>query len=764
MIGIITFYDGTNYGTTLQALALQKTVCKLGFDNEVINYVPYLENRKIDIIKYRVTHPKAMAGKIYEKILCKKHNRMKDLRAKKFEEFIKNNIVLGKTKYHYNKDFLVNPPKYDGYIVGSDQTWNPYVAGNPDCLYLSFANKSAWKGTYAPSISLDSLNEKQKDRLRQLTEDFEYLSCREESGSQNIRECTGKKVTTVLDPTMLMDTYEWEKYIQATEKPKEYILQYFLGDNKEFRDIVQKIALQLNCEIVTLPYSNLDIKGDGTNYAGPGEFLDLIKNAKLVCTDSFHGTVFSVIFRTPMITFDKHSNDDIKSENSRIHDLLNSLGLNDRLFTSSKSIDFDSLLVLDSERIDSRLKALRDKSLSYLSEMLKNQGRSIKRNNINRYSLNKECYSCFSCEYICPAKAINMKEKNGFFFPNVEIDKCIYCGKCVDNCLIHNNNKRELSGKAYIGYLKDDEKRYKSSSGGIFRALADSMIDRGGYVVGCVYDEFFQPRHVVTNQASMVDRMVGSKYVQSDLDGVYDEIQQLLKDNKQILFCGLPCQVKAASNMFGNNDNIYFVSLVCHGVMPRDIWRRYINEEEELNGKVLSINMRDKRRGWTDYGLHFTFDEDKETIVFRKSNGHLLKCYTDGLFESDRCLSCEIKGNMIISDMVIGDGWSGEMLFPGIDDGKGISEIFTFTTKGESLMKDIADGLKVRECDFATLVEDSPRMWSPENRHVVLNKFRKEISNSSFNLHRDLHKYASPDLVTRGLWKIKLKYKKDNCK
>ena len=760
MIGIITYYDGTNYGTTLQALALQKAISDLGYDNEIIDFIPYLENKKIDIIKYRISHPREMTQKLYAIIVGKRYKEKRVLRSEKFNDFIKDNICLSKETYHYNRDFINNPPQYDGFIVGSDQTWNPYVAGNPDCLYLSFVKDSAWKGTYAPSISLADLNDIQKEHLQKMTKDIDFLSCREESGTNIIKECTGKKAYTVLDPTMLINANEWEKYIKKVEKPENYILEYFLGDNKEYRKEIKKISERLKMKIVSLPYSYIDSSRTDGYYAGPGEFLDLIKNASLVCTDSFHGTVFSIIFRRPMLTFNKYANNDKKSENSRIHDLLRSFGISDRMFISDKSIKYERLLSLDKKIINENMDRLQEKSYKYLRNMLQNKGKSNTRDNISSVDIKNNCYSCFACEYVCPTKAITLDEDKGFFRPFIDENKCIYCGKCKEKCLIENDIAvKPFIGKAYISFLREELERKKSSSGGVFKALADSYIENGGYVVGCIYDDNLQPKHVVTNERNVVDKMVGSKYVQSNLIGVYESISKLLEQGKHVLFSGLPCQVRTVYNLFSKYETLTLVALVCHGVMPRDIWRKYIIEEEYRKGnRVKTCNMRDKRKGWTDYGLCFTFEDGTEEIVYRKTNGHLLKCYTDGLWENDRCLSCKIKGDHIVADIIIGDGWSGNNISPGIDDGKGISEVFLMSKKGDKCFSEIKEKMITKECNFNLLYEDSPRLWSPEVRHPDLEKFRKYVYKPNFNLHEDLKKFARPNILMRATMKLKKYY------
>ncbi len=299
-----------------------------------------------------------------------------------------------------------------------------------------------------------------------------------------------------------------------------------------------------------------------------------------------------------------------------------------------------------------------------------------------------------------------------------------------------------------------------SSSGGIFILLAKEILKCGGVISGCIFDKKCNTKHIVSSKNENVIKMIGSKYIHSSMNISYQLIKEKLNSNKIVLFSGVPCQIAAMKNVFGNNENIYYVAVICHGTISRKLWKLYVKEEEEINGKILYCNMRDKASGWENYGLKFLYFNKKEHISYRKTNGYLLKCYTDGLLERERCLNCNYKGDQIKSDIILGDGWNLNKYYPGIDDGKGVSMILCLTDKGKILLNRIASDLLIKPCNKDFLCQNNPRILTPEVRHIALKSIRKEIKDSHNLIHTILKKYAVMNLFLRLSLKIKKYYMK----
>ena len=346
-VGIITYHFHYNYGTMLQALALQNAVDDLGMRAEIIDFYQPNEKSSTEIwkirksrITYYMCHPQYIVKKGYNYIILKKNKKCTERKQKCFDEFYKNTIHLSDKHYSSSNEIEENPPIYDIYVVGSDQTWNPYTGGNPDAFYLTFAPRDKKRVSYAPSVSVQTIDCQQRERLVKLLENVEKLSCREEEGSLLLRNMTHRNVITVLDPTFLLSKEIWRKYSKKVQVPKKYILQYLIGEKKEHREYIQRLSQKLKIPVVSIPCAAQDMRTNNTIkiWGGPGEFLFLIENANLICTDSFHGTAFSLNYRKSVYSFYKNDSKDVKSENSRLNSIYDQFGIGNRIITDLSTI------------------------------------------------------------------------------------------------------------------------------------------------------------------------------------------------------------------------------------------------------------------------------------------------------------------------------------------------------------------------------------------------------------------------------------------
>lgn len=371
-VGIFTYHHYYNYGTMLQALSLQCAIERLGYSSELFDYSPYPKVKKVDLIKIRFKRAFVYIREMKRYITLLQSKNQILLREETFEEFY-NSFVKKSKKYDSYEDVLNNPPVYDAYIVGSDQTWNPMASNRPDIFYLPFIEDGEKKGSYAPSISLSSLTEEQECYLKEHLSDFSYLSCREFTGAKLLEKILSRNVTAVLDPTLLLEENDLAMYEKPIAIEEPYLLMYFLGDNIEHRYTAKKIAEKLGLKIVALPMAWLEMRDSEVTkiWGNPGEFLSLIKNASFVCTDSFHGTAYSVNYNVNFCSFYKMKSVDRKSENSRINDFLSLLDLEDRIISTMEEVDSMSVGI-DYEKVNCLLSMQRKKSWDYLSAMLKN--------------------------------------------------------------------------------------------------------------------------------------------------------------------------------------------------------------------------------------------------------------------------------------------------------------------------------------------------------------------------------------------------------
>ena len=264
---------------------------------------------------------------------------------------------------------------YDAVMVGSDQLWLPSnIAG--DYYTLNFVPEQVRKIAYATSFGISAIPEKMQEQYAAYLRRIEYLSARETTGQDIIRQCTGREVPLVCDPTLLLQAKDWEKVASETSVPKEdYVFCYFMGDNPEQREFVKKLAKKEGLKIVALLHLDQYIPADENyvDYApydvSPAEFVGLVRNAKFVCTDSFHGTVFSIIFSRNFLTFKRFNKKASLSTNTRLESLLNRLNLTDRLFTGQEKLD-NRIYIKDYESIQKRVEEFRQTSKDYIMKSL----------------------------------------------------------------------------------------------------------------------------------------------------------------------------------------------------------------------------------------------------------------------------------------------------------------------------------------------------------------------------------------------------------
>lgn len=331
-IGIITM-NSNNFGNRLQNYALQEYLKKFNWNAETIyNYVYEVPKTKKSILDI----PKKIYNKIRFTILKKKYQTKDNKRNKLFDEFNKKYINFSKEKI-LNREFAFNElnSKFDKFVVGSDQVWNPYAYRNKYIDFLEFSPKEK-NITYAISFGIDKLENKFKNIYEKGLKNFSYISVREDKGKEIVESLTERNdIEVLVDPTMLLSREEWMK-IELKPKQletKKYILIYFLGKiSNERKKEINRIAKENKCEIINI----LD-KKDPFYASGPSEFLYLERNAFLICTDSFHSCVFAILFNVPFVVFDREDN--IVNMNSRLETLLKKFGLEERKYTGKITIE-----------------------------------------------------------------------------------------------------------------------------------------------------------------------------------------------------------------------------------------------------------------------------------------------------------------------------------------------------------------------------------------------------------------------------------------
>ena len=379
--GLCVRYDCNNFGSMLQILATQKAINKVGWDYEIIRYdkrtpLFYLTNIP------RVFNPYFMKGKIagfQKKLNLKKYPKVQksnSLRNKCIAQYRKEYIGPYSSVYKGYKNLVSGADNYDAVIVGSDQLWTP--AGIKSKFYnLLFVPDRIKKVSFATSFGVGEIPSSQKKMTERYLKRIDDISVRELRGAEIIKALTSREATVALDPTLLLTGEEWNDLFPEKKLIDEpYIFAYFLGSNEEHRDAVDQLKKDTGLKVVTIPFMDVFVErdlsfGDERLFeVGPVDFLNLIRNAVYICTDSFHGSVFSILNRKQFITFDRTNNNDKQTRNSRIDSLFQLLDIRNRRFTSGMRLIDCINEAIDYESIEKKLNAQREITISFLDESL----------------------------------------------------------------------------------------------------------------------------------------------------------------------------------------------------------------------------------------------------------------------------------------------------------------------------------------------------------------------------------------------------------
>lgn len=366
-IGIITIQKCGNYGADLQAYALGAKLREMGYEAENIDYLFYKHPRHLGGTMEKPVLPITWTNRVKELLypIKNKIKRMKNSgrvaqRDRLFQKWFDANVKTGR-EYRSVEGLYRNPPEYDVYMVGSDQVWNPRLYSNIKPYFLDFAPKGARCVSYASSFGVSELKAGVYYRYKQWLKKFSHIGLREKPSFDLVKSMgLDAEVEQVLDPTLLFSAEEWAKVAQQPEGavPDKYVLVYELMRSKTLNEVTEKLAARNGCQVLRI--------GDGA--FGPGEFLWLFAHAEAVVTNSFHGTVFSVLHRKPFYSVIPQR----MNNSGRIYSLLKLLGLEQRAIREADCGRIEEVGAVDYEGVFAKLETARAKSLEFLTRAIDN--------------------------------------------------------------------------------------------------------------------------------------------------------------------------------------------------------------------------------------------------------------------------------------------------------------------------------------------------------------------------------------------------------
>lgn len=358
----------------------------------------------------------------------------------------------------------------------------------------------------------------------------------------------------------------------------------------------------------------------------------------------------------------------------------------------------------------------------------------------------KHCCGCEACANICPQQAIEMiEDEYGYKYPQINHEKCIGCGLCKRTCAYQNECEFNENEDTYVGITDNEEILMKSASGGIFAQIATNIIKQNGIVYGCSLEKEngkLTPKHIRIDNLDELEKLQGSKYVQSDINDTYKLIKEDLKSEKIVLFSGTPCQVSALKNFIGNKHKgeLYTIDIICHGIPNKKIFQDYISFiEQKENVKVTNFIFRDKTKGW---GLQARLDyiDNSNKTKYKLISSHLSSYYQlflDSEIYRENCYSCKYAGKKRVGDITIGDFWGIEKEHPeylkdnggDLNEKNGISCILVNNEIGKEIIEKYCNDLSIMESKFEKAARQNKQLNHPsiksKNREKILETFRE---------------------------------------
>lgn len=358
----------------------------------------------------------------------------------------------------------------------------------------------------------------------------------------------------------------------------------------------------------------------------------------------------------------------------------------------------------------------------------------------------KDCTGCCACVAACPLSCIAMKPNDeGFLFPIIDLSICTDCGICRNICPVNlqrsystNPAFREHKSRpleVFAGWHLDELVREASSSGGLFTALADNILDRGGLVVGVALDHHLIAKHIIIESHDDLHRLRGSKYVQSEISpALYENIRTFLDQDRTVLFSGTPCQVAGVRAFLKQpTEHFYCCDFICHGVPSPLLFERYISHVSSKDNRLVNICFRDKTTGWKTFGIRQHYQNGSNRFLPMWDDPYMVTFLRNYALRPS-CYSCKFKGIPYFSDLTIADFWGVGNNYPEYDcDDKGTSLLLVNNEKGKALIEACRLNLFLGPADLDTAIAGNPGLIRSCIRPVQRDTFFINLEVLSFS-------------------------------
>ncbi len=378
----------------------------------------------------------------------------------------------------------------------------------------------------------------------------------------------------------------------------------------------------------------------------------------------------------------------------------------------------------------------------------------------------QQCTGCKMCLDICPSDAISFEDDDeGFWYPKIDDSKCTRCGICYKRCPSINGlpKKDTTLPIVYSLWSKDDNVRISSTSGGAFFEFGQWFIKNGGVVVGSRYGKDWRSaEHFLAKTMEELDMLIGSKYFQSNTEGIYKQVKEYLEKGEKVLFCGTPCQNAALYSYIGRDyENLYTMDFICRSINSPKAFRAYIDElEKDYKSKAVYVHLKDKQNGWQSLASRVVFANGSISLKDRNNDNWVQGFINNDLYTRESCYQCKYKVlPRASSDLTIGDFWgikdqSKEDMF------KGISVLLINSSKGKELFEIVNSNFVFEEKRIEDVIPGNPALLNnvkENNKHITFFQYLNSGKSFSFSVRKSIGKKN----VLKGIIrKVKIYYRK----
>ncbi len=368
----------------------------------------------------------------------------------------------------------------------------------------------------------------------------------------------------------------------------------------------------------------------------------------------------------------------------------------------------------------------------------------------------RDCCGCSACANICPHGAIEMVENSeGFLYPKIDQSKCVNCGLCKKTCPILNKINDNFKTPDCYAAMANDEIRKVSSSGGVFSIIAEYILNKNGYICGCTFDlDELKAKHIIINSKEELYKLRGSKYLQSDIGNIYQEVKKILDNDNYLLFSGTPCQVAGLKSFLRKNyKKLLTVDILCHGVPSPKVYNKYLKEllktKEE---KILNINFRDKKEGWST-SLTTTTTTTTTTYSNKQFKDNYMQLFLSNISLRQNCTDCKYCTTQREGDFTIADFWGIDNYDKNLNDGKGTSLVLVNNKKAQSVYSEIQNKFNQSEkVPLKYAILGNRNLYAPHKVHAKRNEFFENLDKYTLKQLVNMYLYDKYDCGIMNYW------------